>query len=45
MNGCDKQCGLVAEYDEAGWRVLSIKDDRKEPEGIPSMLLEEGEIR
>ena len=45
VNGCDKQCALMAEYDEAGWRVISIKEDRKEPEDILSMLLEEEERR
>ncbi len=45
VNGCDKQCVLSEEYDKAGWRVLSLKDDGKGPEEILSMLLEEEEKR
>ena len=42
--GCDKQCVEMAEYEETGHRVITIKDKQKTPTEILSLILQEGEL-
>ena len=42
VSGCDKQCAEMAEYEETGCRVISVKDTGMLPKEILSRLLEEG---
>ena len=41
VSGCDKQCVDMAEYERTGCRLVRIKDDRRPPSEILSLLLEE----
>ncbi len=43
VNGCDKQCAEMAEYETAGIRVVRVKDMRAAPTAILSSLLAGGE--
>ena len=42
--GCDKQCVEMAEYEETGHRVITVKDKQKTPTEILSLILQEGEL-
>jgi hypothetical protein len=41
--GCDKQCVEMAEYEETGNRVITVKDKQKTPTEILSLILQEGD--
>jgi len=45
VTGCEKECVEQGEFQDAGWRIVSIRDDRGPPEEVISLLLgtEEGE--
>jgi hypothetical protein len=42
VSGCDKQCAEMAQYEETGCRVISVKDTGMTTAEILSRLLEEG---
>jgi hypothetical protein len=40
VSGCDKQCVEMAEYEQAGHRIIRVKDRHTTPSEILSHLLE-----
>jgi hypothetical protein len=41
--GCDKGCVEMAEYEETGHRVITIKDEQKTPTEVLSLIEQEGD--
>ena len=44
VSGCDKQCVYMAEYDQSPYRVIAVKDQKKTPTEILSLILQEGDV-
>ena len=45
VTGCEKACIEQGDFQETGWRIVSLRDDQRPPEEVVSLLLgtEEGE--